>query len=133
MKNIVWDESLSVGIDEIDEDHRRLVDLYNLLQHAVAEGESTDYVDALLEELISCTIWHFKHEERLMLKSGYDAFEDHKLAHRDLIDGVRTLQKKFHDNNKFLTSEDFEYLSNWLTVHIVENDMRLGFFLMKSM
>jgi len=68
-----------------------------------------------------------------MLKSGYDAFEDHKLEHSDLIDGVRALLQKFHKNNKLLTSEDFEYLSRWLTEHIVKNDMRLGFFLMKSM
>ena len=133
VKDIIWDESLSVGVDEVDEYHRRLVDLYNLLHRAVAEGESADYIDALLEELISCTAWHFKHEERLMLKFGYDAFEDHKLEHRDLIDGVRALQEKFHSNNKLLTSGDFEYLSNWLTVHIVENDMRMGFFLMKLM
>ena len=77
MKDIVWDKSLSIEIDEVDEDHRRLVDLYNLLAHAVAEAESADYIDALLEELISCTAWHFRHEERLMLKYEYDAFEDH--------------------------------------------------------
>ena len=101
--------------------------------HAVAEGESTDYIDALLEELISCTIWHFRHEERLMLKYKYDAFEDHKSEHRDLIDSVRALQKKFHKENKLLTSEDIEYLSKWLTEHIVRNDMRMGFHLTKVM
>lgn len=133
MEDIVWDKTLSIEVDEIDEDHRRLVDLYNLLYHAVAEGESTDYIDALLEELISCTIWHFRHEERLMLKYKYDAFEDHKSEHRDLIDSVRALQKKFHKENKLLTSEDIEYLSKWLTEHIVRNDMRMGFHLTKVM
>ena len=133
MEDIVWDKTLSIEVDEIDEDHRRLVDLYNLLYHAVAEEESTDYIDALLEELISCTIWHFRHEERLMLKYKYDAFEDHKSEHRDLIDSVRALQKKFHKENKLLTSEDIEYLSKWLTEHIVRNDMRMGFHLTKVM
>ena len=93
MKEIVWDKSLSVGVDEVDEDHRRLVDLYNLLSHAVKEGESPDYIDALLEELISCTVWHFRHEERLMLKYEYDAFEDHKAEHRDLIEGSGHISK----------------------------------------
>jgi len=133
VKDIVWDKSLSVDVDEIDEDHRRLVDLYNLLYHAASEGEPSDYIDALLEELISCTIWHFRHEERLMLKYDYDAFEDHKAEHRDLIDSARALQSKFHKQNNLLASEDVEYLSQWLTEHIVENDMRMGFFLMKVM
>ena len=133
MKDIVWDKSLSIEVDEIDEDHRRLVDLYNLLIHAVADGESADYIDALLEELISCTIWHFRHEERLMLKYEYDAFEDHKSEHRDLIASARELQEKFHQANKQLTTGDIEYLSQWLTEHIVRNDMRMGFHLMQAM
>ena len=133
MEDIVWDKSLSIEVDEIDEDHRRLVDLYNLLSHAVSEGESADYIDALLEELISCTIWHFRHEERLMLKYQYDAFEDHKSEHQDLVDSVRGLQQKFRKENKLLTSEDFEFLSKWLTEHIVRNDMRMGFYLTSVM
>ena len=68
MKDLVWDDMLSVGIDEIDDDHRRLVDLYNILNHSVTEGAASDYVGAVLEELINCTVWHFSHEERLMLK-----------------------------------------------------------------
>ncbi len=133
MKNITWDDTLSVEVDEIDEDHRRLVDLYNLLIHAVSEGESADYIEALLEELISCTVWHFRHEERLMLKYQYDAFEEHKEEHNRLIEGAKELQEKFRQEDKRLSSEDIEYLSKWLTEHIVGNDMRLGFFLMRVM
>ena len=61
MKDLVWDYVLSVGIDEIDEDHRRLVDLFNILNHSVAEGDGIDYLAAVLEELINCTAWHFSH------------------------------------------------------------------------
>ena len=68
MKDIIWDNTFSVDVPEIDKDHRRLVDLYNILNHSVAEGDATNYIEAVMEELISCTVWHFKHEERLMLK-----------------------------------------------------------------
>jgi len=133
VKNIIWDESLSVEVDEIDEDHRRLVDLFNILSKSVAEGDSTDYIEAVLEELISCTIWHFRHEERLMLLYKYEGLEEHKAEHNELIDSVRELQNKFHKENKLLTYEDIEYLETWLTEHILGHDMRLGFYLMKIM
>lgn len=133
MKNIIWDESLSVDVDEIDEDHRRLVDLFNILSHSVAEGDATDYIDAVLEELISCTIWHFRHEERLMLLYKYEDFVKHKTEHQELIDSVKELQKKFHKENKLLTNDDVEYLADWLTGHIMGQDMKLGFYLMKVM
>ena len=133
MKNIIWDETLSVEIDEIDEDHRRLVDLFNILSHSVAEGDTEDYIEAVLEELISCTIWHFRHEERLMVKYKYEGFAEHKDEHRDLIDSVKELQKKFHKENKLLTNEDIEFLADWLTEHILGQDMKLGFYLMRVM
>ncbi|RLJ21234.1 hypothetical protein DJ031_03875 [bacterium endosymbiont of Escarpia laminata] len=85
VKDIVWDKTLSVDVKEIDEDHRRLVELFNILTHSIVEGDSANYIEAVLEELISCTVWHFKHEERLMLKYGYEDFVEHKTEHQELI------------------------------------------------
>lgn len=132
MKNITWDESLTVDVEEIDEDHQKLVALYNLLSHSVAEGDSTEYIDALLEEMISFTIWHFRHEERLMLLHKYRDIAAHKAEHSDLIDSARELQQKFH-KKKMLSEEDIDYLEDWLTGHILGHDMRLGFYLLKVM
>ena len=86
-----------------------------------------------MEELISCTIWHFRHEERLMIRYKYEDFENHKAEHNELIDSAKELQKKFHQENKLLTGEDIEYLADWLTGHILSRDMRLGFYLGKVM
>jgi hemerythrin-like metal-binding protein len=133
VKNIIWDETLSVEVEEIDEDHRKLVDLFNMLSHSVAEGDAADYIEAVLEELISCTIWHFRHEERLMLLYKYKGLKEHKDEHHNLIDGVKELQQKFHKENKLLTNEDIEYLETWLTEHILGYDMKLGFYLTKVM
>ena len=133
MKKLAWDESLSVDVDEIDEDHRRLVDLFNLLSQSVADGDSADYIAALLEELISCTEWHFRHEERLMLLYNYDEVDDHKAEHSALISSVRDLQQHFKAASRSLTQQEIEYLAGWLTGHILGHDMRLGFFLMKAM
>ncbi|PIV72015.1 MAG: hemerythrin, partial [Rhodocyclales bacterium CG17_big_fil_post_rev_8_21_14_2_50_68_7] len=71
MKELAWSDILSVSVEEIDEDHRKLLHIFNILNHAVADRESAEYVAAVLDELINCTVWHFSHEERLMLKYGY--------------------------------------------------------------
>ena len=133
VKHISWDDSLDVDIEEINEDHQKLVNLFNMLSHAVEKGDSIDYVDAILEELITCTIWHFRHEERLMLRYHYDGMELHKAEHNDLIEGVRAMQQMLRDENRLPTSEDFDYLAEWLTRHILGQDMRLGFYLAEVM
>ncbi|MCM8857789.1 MAG: bacteriohemerythrin [Candidatus Thiodiazotropha sp.] len=133
VKDLVWSNTLSVEVDEIDEDHRRLVDLFNILNHAVADGESADYQEAVLEELISCTVWHFKHEERLMLKYAYEELAAHKTEHQDLIESAKALQQQFLQADKRIANKDIEFLEHWLTEHILVADMRLGAYLIEVM
>jgi hemerythrin len=133
MKDLVWDNTLSVQIQEIDEDHRRLVDLFNLLGHAVEQGETPVYVEALFEELISGTIWHFKHEERLMIKYGYEGLQEHREEHDDLIENITALQKQRREEGKMVSSEDIVFLEHWLTGHILGADMDLGAYLAEVM
>lgn len=85
MKDMTWSAILSVGIEEIDEDHRKLVAIFNELAHAVTKGESADYLAATFDELIKCTAWHFRHEDRLILKHRYPEIDPHRAAHRELI------------------------------------------------
>ncbi|MBI4755590.1 MAG: hemerythrin family protein [Betaproteobacteria bacterium] len=133
MKDIVWGRILSVGVDEIDDDHRKLVNIFNILNHSVTQGEPPEYLAAVLEELINCTVWHFSHEERLMLKYGYEGVEEHKAEHRELIRSVKELQQEILQADKPVAEEEIEFLERWLTGHILTADMRLGFHLSQMM
>jgi len=133
MKDLIWDNTLSVQIQEIDEDHRRLVDLFNLLNHAVEDGEKKDYIDAILEELISCTVWHFRHEERLMLKYAYAGYSEHRKEHEELIESIKALQQERKKEGISVTQDDIEFLEHWLTGHILGADMDLGAYLSEVM
>jgi hemerythrin-like metal-binding protein len=133
MKELVWDKTLSVEVPEIDEDHRRLVDLFNILNRSVAEGDAREYVEAVMEELIACTVWHFRHEERLMLKHGYPGAAEHKAEHDDLIASAQDLQRKLLEEGKAVSSDDIELLEHWLTGHIYGADMDMGAYLCEAM
>ena len=133
MKDLVWSKILSVGVDEIDEDHRKLIQIFNILNHAVAEGDSPEYLAATLEELINCTVWHFSHEERLMLKHRYPETAQHKAEHRELIQTAKELQQAVLQAGKPMVDQQVEFLERWLTEHILTADGRLGSHLVRSM
>jgi hemerythrin-like metal-binding protein len=133
VKDIVWGDILSVAVDEIDEDHRKLMNIFNILNHSVVERESPDYLAAVLEELINCTVWHFSHEERLMLKYGYEGIDVHKTEHQELINSAKKLQQEILQADKLVSDEDIEFLERWLVEHILTADMRLGSYLSKVM
>lgn len=133
VKDIVWGEILRVGVDEIDEDHRKLVNIFNLLNHAVMEGESQEYLAAILNELINCTVWHFSHEERLMLKHRYGGIEEHKAEHQELIRSASELKQEILQADKASVNRQIESLERWLTEHIFATDMHLGSYLARVM
>ncbi len=133
MKELSWSNTLSVEVQEIDDDHRKLIDLFNMLSHSVEEGDEPKYIEAVLEELISCTAWHFRHEERLMVKYGYKDYDEHLSEHQKLIESARELQQKLKQEGHQISNQNIEFLENWLTEHILVDDMRLGSFLAQVM
>lgn len=132
MKDIQWGKILSVGVEEIDEDHRKMIDIFNVLNQAIDANESAEYLTAILEELINCTVWHFSHEERLMLKHQYPHYQAHKTEHRDLIASAKELQHELLHSGKTLAEEHLQYLERWLTQHILTSDQQLGHWLTDS-
>ena len=133
MKDLVWSNTLSVYVDEVDDDHRKLVDLFNLFMHALDDGGSPEYQEAVLEELISATAWHFRHEERLMIKYAYPDYSAHRQEHEELIAGAGELRQKFLAAGRQATEEDIEFLEHWLVAHIIATDMKMGDFLVDAM
>ena len=133
MKDLIWDNTLSVEVKEIDDDHRKLLELFNILNHSVEEGNATSYIAAVLEELISFTVWHFRHEERLMMKYGYKDIAEHKAEHEQLIESARVVQQNFLRQSKPLSAEDIAFLEHWLIGHVLGADMELGAYLGKVM
>jgi hemerythrin len=133
MKDLVWDKTLSVEVAEIDADHRRLLELFNRLGHAMEDGEPQDSIQMLMDELISCTEWHFKHEERLMQKHGYPDLDAHRAEHEELIASGKALQRQLETSGAPLSAQEVEFLEHWLTGHIYGSDMAMGAHLAETM
>jgi len=126
MKDLRWDKTLSVEVAEIDADHRRLLELFNRLGHAVEDGEPQAYVRLVMDELISCTEWHFKHEEWLMQKYAYPDLAQHRTEHEELIASGKALQQQLEASGGRLSAQEIEFLEHWLTGHIYGADMAMG-------
>jgi hemerythrin len=115
-----WDASLSVGIDVIDAQHKRIIDYINELDAAIG-ARSREQIFAVLMELADYTVTHFAFEESLMEKGAYPFAAAHKHVHEAFAAQVAGYQKKFaagQDISKHLRSE----LQIWLTNHIKRDD-----------
>ena len=123
-----WNDSYSVGIDEIDRHHRQLVQLLNDTYDAFSEGSHREKLGGILDELIDYATYHFACEERWMEESSYPELPAHRGEHARFIDRVVEIQKDFHAERSHLTLEVLSFLKNWLTSHILRNDGAYGRF-----
>ncbi len=120
MKPIEWTEKYSVGVDTLDNDHRKLIDLVN--QCIVAFGtKNTLKTHDICRELERYTYYHFAREEDLMEKCGYEKLAEHRQKHQDLCD---ILAEKFRD--VVYAPENVEnliqFMRSWLFEHILKED-----------
>ncbi|XZG71349.1 bacteriohemerythrin [Chitinibacteraceae bacterium HSL-7] len=120
---IEWNDSLSVGIQEIDEQHKVLVELLNQLYTAIHERHAREACHDILRQLVEYTRIHFAVEESLMRILGYPDYEPHKAKHEALIDQIHQFEQRVAAGEA-VSFELLHFLRNWLTGHIVEGDMR---------
>jgi len=55
-----WDEKYSVNVDEIDEQHKKLVDLIKQLHDSLEDGSASETVGEVLNEMAEYTEYHFE-------------------------------------------------------------------------
>ncbi len=134
MSNFVeWsNDALSVGIEEIDEQHKVLVGLVNRMHEAIHQRHGSEAVIGILTELADYTRIHFAVEESLMRILGYPGYEEHKDVHEELLQHVIELQEKVASGKTAIGFELMHFLKTWLTKHIMDEDMNYSAFFLAA-
>ena len=134
MKKIQWQESLSLGIDAIDKQHKQWIQYYNDTTEAIASQQNRTQISKTLGFLLDYTETHFSTEEKYMSECHYDGFEEHKAKHDALRYTLADLVKDYEDEGitSKLTEAIDTFLGNWLIRHIQEVDKRFGAFVQEK-
>jgi hemerythrin len=131
-KFVEWSDDLSVGIEEIDEQHKVLVELVNKMHEAIHQRHGSDVVISILNDLADYTRIHFAVEESLMRILNFPGYEGHKEIHEELLHSVQDLQEKVASGKRSIGFELMHFLKKWLTKHIMEEDMQYSSFFIEA-
>lgn len=132
---IEWnDATMSVGVQEIDAQHKALVNLINNLFDAVKEGKGTAIFEKLISDLMKYTQIHFTTEERLFDQYNYPEKVSHTATHKAFVDRVASFKKDFDSGKTGLTTGVLSFLRDWLVKHIMSEDRKyMSFFQAKGL
>jgi hemerythrin len=124
-----WKQEYSVGIDSIDQQHKKLLGLINQLQTAVDFSTGEQFEREALDQLIDYTKTHFTYEEGLMEQNGYPDFESHKAQHVKMISRVGEVLAEYEQDQDTAMKNAVIYLKDWLINHINGTDKAYSSFL----
>ena len=133
---IVWRDTFSIGFRQIDDDHRRLLELINIIEAAFTGEQALSKLLNAIDDLAAYTRRHFAFEERLMIEASYANYEAHKLAHLELIEQLKQAAEPIlnmrggESATTLAVSEEARdalvgLLRHWLVDHIIKEDMQL--------
>ena len=120
MAILAWVPELDTGIDEIDRQHRRIVDYINKL-YELRESPDREALGDVIGEMVDYTLSHFVFEETLIENAGYMLAGPHKKVHELFTRRVSEMQTRF-DAGEDVAAELHGMLSRWLFNHIRNED-----------
>ena len=130
---LVWTDELSVGIPEIDAEHKHFIMLINELNAAIISRMGIEEIKRCMYAIVDDAVTHFAHEERLFKEWNYPEAAQHALRHAEAIEYFHNLTEGFERSET-----DFECINAGLKVkqaligHLLAEDMKYRDFLRKN-
>ena len=115
-----WRDEYSVGIAEIDDQHKGVIDLFAVIDAAIDNREGWSDVFFKLEKLREHARFHFALEESLMRMHGYPKQAEHVDHHKHFMDKLDQLQMT--TLSRQVTMNTISYLNHWYADHMQTQD-----------
>ncbi len=129
-----WTQTLSVGIEEIDEEHKIWIVFLNKLHDAVGSGTDYEELSGILHDVISFSKQHFINEENMFTESDYPDADKHKQLHKDYLEELQMLSDLCSpQTTEELTLDSLLSLKKWLVDHIQEVDKQYAPYVKKNL
>ncbi|MBP7603797.1 MAG: hemerythrin family protein [Spirochaetes bacterium] len=126
MPFLTWNDKYTVGVGEIDEQHRHLFTLTNDFHDALTIGTAKKNLGDALDALVDYARRHFMDEEKLMADSQYPELAHHRIEHDRLTREALDFRARFVEGKPVSTLEFAKFLSDWLVKHIIVMDKKIG-------
>ena len=126
-----WNQTFSVKVDKMDEQHRQLFDLINAFYDEVGKQSQKQLILELIKGMKTYTILHFSEEEELMRQHNYPGLMQHKKEHDNFIQKVTDLEEKYSSGKMIISIDITNFLKDWINDHIESSEQRYSEYILR--
>ena len=131
VKYVEWDDKFSVGIPLVDNQHKRLVEMTNMLHEACILNSEAALIqfNETASEMVLYVNQHFTTEEQLMERTNFPGLAEHKKMHAEFVKELLTDVEAVKSGKKLIPNNFVKFLRDWVLSHIAIYDSKLGAYL----
>ncbi|MAG97990.1 MAG: hemerythrin domain-containing protein [Alphaproteobacteria bacterium] len=120
MERFKWQAKYELGVPEIDDQHRQLLALANLVFEAMESGKAAAVIDRAIAALVLYTQTHFIDEEDLYGALNSSLADEHHRLHEELRQEILELQQAAQSDR---SAEMGDRLSEWVEIRLLPHMM----------
>lgn len=132
MTNYSWKTIYKVGISELDDQHKKLIDILNELAHLLDQENNDTILKKSLDDLIEYTNYHFDSEEKHFTKYDYPFINNHLKEHKELRDKILDLKAKFQLDKQIAINELSKFTKYLQVKHMMLSGKKFGLYLTRK-
>jgi hemerythrin-like metal-binding protein len=122
MPQPTWNAALSLGIEEMDRQHRRLAEVLDRLCDAQAQNSPRSVLQAIISDLVSYSAFHFDREEQLMRECGFRETGSHAAEHREVLRLLGQFERTLAAGHQELSATVLETFGAFMARHVTGPD-----------
>jgi hemerythrin len=126
-----WKNKHSVGVRELDEQHKIIMQCLDELHEELMRGKINQPVALLLDNLMSLAKEHFATEEKLMASTEFPELDEHRASHQDLMERIENFISWQVTRDPSAYCQFMYFVREWMIRHMVKDDQKFGPWLVK--
>ncbi|MDJ0762052.1 MAG: bacteriohemerythrin [Myxococcota bacterium] len=123
MEYLRWSDDLSVNVKEIDNQHKKIIEMLATF-YQFFDKEDSSALCELIDGLSKYAMYHFETEEKYFDKFGFHLARKHKGQHQAFIEKVGALKSRIEGGERVFSLEVTNFVKKWLVEHIHGEDKR---------
>lgn len=128
----LWKPAYSLGIEEVDAQHKKLFEYLNELFRGTTLQHNKETLLNVLNELEQFGGMHFATEARYMKKFNYPEINIHLDDHKRFFDDLKTLKSYYDSGVHDQAIPLLQFIKHWITNHLAIIDLRFYDFMKKN-
>ncbi|MBF0155244.1 MAG: bacteriohemerythrin [Magnetococcales bacterium] len=123
---VTWSDGLKIGVPVVDEEHRQLFVLLNVLYRAIQSCAGHEATHRAAQELFGHAVGHFATEERLMEQANDPSLPEHRAQHTAFRTQAESLSRALESKSHTTVLDLLSYVKNWFLFHVPNWDLKMG-------